>query len=143
VDNTDTGAEKSFTVLSGTWSSGTSPSGFYGANFRYASTINRTANARAQWSCSTLAAGRYEVYAWWPAAADRSKRVPYVIKNGAAVLATVNVDQTLNGGSWQLLGAYDFSAGGHAVEVNNGKTKVLKTEKTVAADAVKFVKVGP
>lgn len=140
MDNSDVGAGKSFQVLSGTWGLGSSLSDKYGADYRYCgSTSSSTPTARARWSCTILGEGLYEVYAWWPAYSTRPSNTPYVVKDGAVELGTVRVDQRVNGGRWNLLGAWWFSAGGHAVEIHNGGTG---SGKTVAADAVRFVLAG-
>jgi serine protease len=136
IDNTDTGASKSFEVVSGTWKSSTYESGYYGSNYAYASATTGAETARARWSCSTLAAGTYEVYVRWSGSSSRASNAPYVIKNGDTELATVRVDQRPNGSEWFLLGTYAFDAGAHKVEIHNGAT----TGQYITADAVRFLR---
>ena len=137
VDNTDAG----FAVLLGTWPTSKSVSGYYGANYAYAEAVgDETPTARARWSSAILAAGTYRVYARWTANAARSRSAPYVIKDGGTELATVRVDQTKNGGTFNLLGTFGFGAGGHVVELHNGASY---PSAYVVADAVRFEKVGP
>jgi M6 family metalloprotease-like protein len=138
IDNTDTGASKSFEVVSGTWKSSTYESGYYGSNYAFASASAGAETARARWSCSTLAAGTYEVYVRWSGSSSRASNAPYVIKNGDTELATARVDQRPSGSEWFLLGTYAFDAGSHKVELHNGAT----TGQYITADAVRFVSVG-
>jgi len=77
----------------------------------------------------------YEVYEWhtqWP---SRYTAVPHEIRTGVTLLATVNVDQQLNGGQWNLLGTYAFTE--TAASVTIPATPGYSTN----ADAVRFVPV--
>ncbi len=141
VDNTDALAWKKYEELSGNWRRRKRPSDCYGTNYTWTKTEAGAETARARWSCTSLAAGNYEVYAWWPASRFQSTSVPYVVMNGSSSLATVLVDQTANGGQWNLLGVYGFDAGGHGVEIHNGQTRQSKQDRRLCADAVKFVRV--
>ena len=58
---------------------------------------------------ATLTPGTtYQVYAWWTQAANRYTSAQYQIRNGATLLGTAVVNQTANGGQWNLLGTYTF-----------------------------------
>ena len=148
VDNSDNYPHKKFEQLSGTWSWQADTDACM-SEYVWAETSDSSPTASGRWSCTTLPAGSYRVYAWWVAAPDRSTAVPYVIKNGVTELDTVIADQTQSLGNgpaandWRLLGTYDFDAGGHVVEINNGLTHTTSTELTVCADAVKFVATPP
>jgi len=138
VDNLDNTLEKKFERLSGTWATSHTLPGYYASDY----TWERTAGGetkRARWSCTTLPAGNYNVYAWWTASSSRATNVPYVMKNGATELGEVRVNQKVNGGQWNLLGTYTFDAGGHVVEIHNGDT--ASTGDYVCGDAVRFVRV--
>jgi hypothetical protein len=76
--------------------------------------------------------GRQEVYLWWTQYANRSGSVPVRIYDGSTLLATVNVDQRVNGGQWNLLGSYTFSGVARVVVASTSKTL------TTCADAVRF-----
>ncbi|RMG94864.1 MAG: hypothetical protein D6705_15060 [Deltaproteobacteria bacterium] len=74
------------------------------------------------------------VEAWWTSGSNRSTTAPYVITDADGnVLDTVYVDQSKNGGSWQVLGTYDFTAGWNEVMLSVWTTK----GKVVVADAVR------
>ncbi|TKJ34776.1 MAG: hypothetical protein CEE38_16585 [Planctomycetes bacterium B3_Pla] len=76
----------------------------------------------------------YEVYGWWTAWPSRNTAAPYEIRDGAALLDTVNVNQQLNGGQWNLLGTYTFTS---AATV----TVLASPGSSTNADAVRFVPV--
>lgn len=77
----------------------------------------------------------YSVYMMWPQHINRSTAIPLDIVHSAG-MATHSIDQTSNGGVWNFIGTYPFTAGslGSATIRNNG------TSGYVAADAVKFVR---
>jgi len=84
--------------------------------------------------------GTYKVYAWWTDPADdRSHNVPYEIVHAGGT-AIVNVDQSSNEGSWQLLGTYTFNSG--IAQVSFSITLDHDNEDTACADAIKFVPEG-
>jgi hypothetical protein len=56
------------------------------------------------------AAGTYKVSARWTAGSNRAPSAPYqIIHSGGTT--TVNRNQQINGGTWQELGTFTFSAG--------------------------------
>jgi hypothetical protein len=59
--------------------------------------------------------------------------VPVRIYDGSTLIATVNVDQTTNGGRWNLLGRYSFSGVARVVVVSTSSSL------TTCSDAVRFV----
>ena len=64
----------------------------------------------ATWTPLIPEAGSYRVYAWWSAGANRATDAPYTIHyNGGS--ETIDVDQQISGGQWNLLGTYNFAAG--------------------------------
>ncbi len=84
--------------------------------------------------------GVYEVYEWHPQTAGGTVAAPHFIGyNGGRQLVFVN--QQTNGGQWNPLGAFPFSAG------TNGGVRISDAlpdaAQTVAADAIKFVYVAP
>lgn len=128
VDNSDAG----FTA-SANWSTGTSATDKYGANYRSRPTA--AISDPAQWSFNLLGAGTFQVWAWWSQGSNRSTTAPYVIyRNGGT--NTVNVNQQANGGKWNLLGTYSFLAGSNKVQLSCWTT----TGFTVIADAIKLVR---
>ncbi len=92
--------------------------------------------ATITWRPNLERSGQYKVYAWWTSEAGRATAAPYVI-NHAGGQDTVTVNQTVNGGQWNLLGIYPFEAGtASTVKVSN------QAPGTVSADAVRVVRVS-
>jgi len=137
IDNTDPG----FSTPSGTWTTGTSAAGKYGADYRFAGTTSGgTATAVAEWRPNLPAGGDYEVAVYYPAGTNRSDNAPFTVThaNGTSSFA---VNQQVNGGSWVILGTFPFFTGtsGYVRLGNNCNPSV------VLADAVWFrsVTVAP
>jgi len=84
-------------------------------------------------------AGDYEVYEWHVAGANRSSDTPHIItyKDGTQ---TVNVNQQINGGQWNLIGTFAFDAG------TSGEVRITDQipiqGQIVMADGIRFVLVG-
>lgn len=134
VDNTDPG----FSVVSGSWTSGTSAAGKYGADYRFAGTTAGAATAVTEWRPNLPEGGDYEVSVWYPAGTNRADNAPFTVThaNGST---TVPVNQQLNGGGWVSLGTFPFFTGtyGYVRLGNNANPSV------VLADAVWFRSVTP
>jgi hypothetical protein len=81
--------------------------------------------------------GEYEVYIQYCAHANRASNVPIDIYHSQGV-STVNVNQRINGGQWNLLGGWRFFVGesGYAIVRTGG------TDGYVIADAFRFVLIG-
>jgi hypothetical protein len=112
------------------WAVGSSSTDKYGADYRYHSTAPVSEPATFT---GNLTAGSRNVYAWWAQGANRSTTAPYVVYH-AAGSTTVNKNQQVNGGSWQLLGTWSFNAGNNDVKLSCWTT----TGFVVLADAVKW-----
>jgi hypothetical protein len=88
------------------------------------------------WTPDFGRSGLYKVYAWWTSDADRTTAAPYTIDHMLDT-STVTVNQTQNGGKWNLLGIYGFEEGSiGSVSLANSSSG------TVSADAVRFVRIG-
>jgi len=130
VDNADA-------LYSGSWTLGTSATDKYGSYYQYATaTDGFIASAEATYVPNIPTPGLYDVFEWHPAGAGRATNTPITIYyNGGAM--TQPMDQTINGGAWQLVAAnVNFAAGtgGFAVIANNpGATNVA-----VMADAMRW-----
>lgn len=62
---------------------------------------------------------RRTVSAWWTAGPTRTRRAPFVVRNGQGQhLATVHSDQRENGGQWNTLGAWEFSEGWNSIALS-------------------------
>jgi hypothetical protein len=117
-------------TYTGSWATGSSAADKYGADYRYKSTAALSEPATFT---GNIAGGSKSVYAWWPAGANRSTTTPYIVTHSGGS-TTVNKNQQVNGGSWQLLGTWNFNAGNNTVKVSCWTT----TGFVVVADAVKW-----
>ncbi|MGW8369430.1 MAG: golvesin C-terminal-like domain-containing protein, partial [Gammaproteobacteria bacterium] len=124
VDNGDPG-----TLTTGAWSTLKNPKDF-GTSYLLA---NGASGSTHFWFPS-LAAGEYEVSAWWVSKNQYAPNVPYLI-NHDGQQTIVTVDQSGAGGQWNPLGTFTFDGSGSenvVVSDSAGKT---------TADAVRFVEV--
>ncbi|MFN7139548.1 MAG: fibronectin type III domain-containing protein, partial [Limisphaerales bacterium] len=94
--------------LTGSWFTATSATDKYGADYNYKG--KGTGAAYATFTPNIVAAGSYRVYEWHPQGSNRTVGAPVTISHtGGSSL--VNVNQTINGGTWVLLGTYNFAVG--------------------------------
>jgi lysophospholipase L1-like esterase len=122
IDNGDPG-----TSSTGIWdvSSGTNP---YDTNSLYSSD-----GATYTWTFTPSQTGDYEVSMWWTYRPTRSSNVPVDIQNAGGT-DRVYINQLQNGGQWNVLGTYPFTAG-----VSYNVTVTAQGSATTCADAVRFV----
>lgn len=125
VDNSDAG----FTA-SANWSTGTSSTDKYGADYRFRSTA--AVSNQAVWTFNIPTADTYEVYAWWPQGTNRSPAAPYSV-NGSAGIPK---NQQTNGGTWNSLGQFSMAAGSNNVKLSCWAASGY----VVVADAVRVVR---
>ncbi len=118
----------------GSWPTSTYYSGYYGANYQY--NLPGTGTDACTWWFTIPTTGQYTVYAWWAAASNKASNAPYIISTGTTT-STVMKDQRSNGGSWQLLGTYTFSAGSRYVRLTDN------ANAEVVADAIRVVEYVP
>ena len=125
-------AQAGFTA-SANWSTGTSSTDKYGADYRFRST--QAISDAATWAVTLPAAGSYQVYAWWPQGTNRSLTAPYIVYYSGGS-QTINVNQQINGGKWNLLTTQSMAAGSNQVKLSCWTT----LGKVVMADAVRWYK---
>ncbi|MGF1525216.1 MAG: Ig-like domain-containing protein, partial [Candidatus Competibacterales bacterium] len=103
----------------------------YGTSYQIHNPQNSANPDTATWDLAGVSPGLYEVYVQWVVSGGRSPAAPYTVHH-AAGSTTIEVDQRVNGGSWQLLGSFELDANSRVVlrAVPSGK---------VAADAVRVV----
>ena len=79
--------------------------------------------------------GLQDVYLWWTEHETRQTAVPVRIYDNGTLLATVYVNQKLNGGKWNYIGSYTFSG--------LAQVRIASTSTTLStcADAARFVPV--
>ena len=126
IDNSNAG----FTA-SANWTTATSATQKYGADYRYRSTA--AASDPGTWTVNLANNGNYYVYAWWSAGSNRSATAPYVVYH-AGGSTTVNANQQANGGQWNKLGLWNMNAGSNQVKLSCWTT----TGFIVLADAVNW-----
>ncbi|MEW6486245.1 MAG: hypothetical protein AB1423_16840, partial [Pseudomonadota bacterium] len=121
----------------GTWPVSTTdpkdPDQFYGANFNYHSA--GTGANTATWNFPAgLTSGTYNVYARWNVYSNRATNAYYTINHsgGSDVVGSINMQR--DGGTWKLLGSFDFTAGSGSVVMNDN------ADGYVIADAIWFLK---
>lgn len=129
VDNGTSG----FAASSNWWTSTSTP-GYYGSNYHVRATASVT--DPASWSFTLPSTGTYKVYARWTSGTNRATAAPYIITHSGGT-ATINVNQQINGGQFNLLGTWTFSSG-TAVRVKLSCWTTLGYY--VIADAIKMVK---
>ncbi len=133
VDNNDAG---SVTTTGTLWLSSTFSS-YYGTDAKIAATTNAGSPTATFTFTPTLPlTANYDVYLRWTSSSGRPTNVPVDISFADAQL-TVTVDQTVNGGTWMLLGTYPCESGtATSVTIRNNTGS---TGKYVVADAIQFV----
>lgn len=121
----------------GSWSTGSTATDKYGSDYRYIGP--GTGSSYLRYTPSIPSAGSYQVYEWHSQGANRATAAPHVITfNGPTT--TININQQINGGQWNLLGTFNFLAG------TSGNVKITDNfsgaSVVAIADAIKFVPVG-
>lgn len=129
IDNVDPG----YSVNSGSWSTGTSASGKYGADYRFVGTA-ASVTAESEWRPNIQTTGNYEVAIYYPQGTNRAPDAQFSVihANGTT---NYSVNQQINGGAWYVLGTHPFFSGtnGYARLRNNASSGYV-----VLADAVRF-----
>ncbi len=138
VDN----AQSPYVVASGTWTTASVLAGKWGADYVHDGNTGRGSKAYSFYPRLTTT-GQYEVYVWYPAAADRSSKTKidvFDLDSSATPQATLVINQRINGGSWVSLGAYHFAAYDPANPTLAGRVRIGNSGANgfVNADAVRF-----
>ncbi len=89
----------------------------------------------ATWQANLPSAGTWQVYARWTKDANRATNATYVVQTETGA-QSVAVDQTANGGKWNLLGTWEFAAGSASISLTD------QANGFVIADAVMLVPPG-
>lgn len=126
-------ADASGVTYSGTWTASTTTPGYYASNYRHDGNANKGSKS-ATFTPTIPTTQSYQVFMYYPSRSDYPNNVPVDIVHADGT-ATVTVNQSANGGRWNLLGTYNFSAG------TSGYLRIRTTGTTgyVIADAVKWV----
>ncbi len=120
--------------LVGRWSSSTQTPGYQGPDHLH--DRNDGVDGKSVLYSTSLEAGRYEVFATWPAAPWHAGAVPIDVTHAEGT-TTVFVDQRKGGGQWMSLGTYRFDSSAN-VRIRNDYNGGY-----VIADAVRLVSARP
>lgn len=123
IDNNDPEA-----TPNGTWLV-SGATGHYDTDSVYSSTSGDT------FSFISGLADQREVFLWWTDYSNRDTTVTVEIYDGGAMLASLVVDQTTDGGQWNSLGTYSFTTNAQVLIRSDGGG-------STSADAVRFTSVG-
>ncbi|MGI8906633.1 MAG: family 10 glycosylhydrolase [Candidatus Sumerlaeaceae bacterium] len=124
-------------VATGSWTLATSAVDKYGADYKYKG--QGTGAAYLTYTPNILTAGDYDVYEWHSVGTNRTVGAPHVVTHSGGT-ATVNINQQVSGGAWNLVGRYAFPTGTTKyARITDG---FADAGQVVIADAVKFVYVS-
>ncbi len=130
--NANNDTAKGYVEFSSSWVSGSSAAGLYGDDYRYAST-DAVSDGFTFWFYLPSAATK-TVDAWWTEGANRSAAAPFVVFNASGTkLGSVSVNEQVNGGKWNALGSFAFSAGWNKVVLS----RWTSSGDVVVADALR------
>ncbi len=127
--------DNSSAAVSGDWQDATYRPNYHDADYLHDKNADK-GNKSVTFTPSLTQDGRYEVYMWWPDASIWATNVPVDIEHDGDT-STVSVDESINGGQWNLVGTYNFTAGTGSVII-----RTVGTTSHVAADAVRFLRIG-
>jgi len=117
---------------------GTTEVNTFGTN--YYSKAQGTGAAYVEFTPNVVTSGDYNVYEWHPTLPSASANTPFVINyNGGST--TVNANQQINSGQWNLLGRFNFASG------SAGNIRVMDNftdaGQVAVADGVKLIFIPP
>jgi hypothetical protein len=123
-------------ALVGAWTTGTSSTDKYLADYQFAGTSVGAETATATFTPEFTTPGRYDVSIWYPQGGNRSTSVPHTIVDADGSTTTA-VNQSVNGGGWRLLTSGKRFTKGTAgfVRISNA---TADSGKVVMADGVRF-----
>jgi len=121
-------------VLVPSWSTGTTASGRYGADYYYCNVTVSNGKTATYTPFITVTASDWQVYTWYPSGTNRTTAAQFII-HSATGDDIKYINQTGNGGYWLYLGTYTMNAGtDNYVRITNYGSD----GKVVIADAVRF-----
>jgi N-acetyl-anhydromuramyl-L-alanine amidase AmpD len=119
--------------VSANWTSSNATPGYYGTGYWWAST--QAISDPAHFWFYLSAAATKTIDAWWTSGSNRSDSAPYLAYDASGThLGTVRVNQQANGGKWNQLGSWSFSAGWNRISLSRWTTEGY----VVIADAVRI-----
>lgn len=131
-NNANNNQARGYIQVSANWKSSTNVAGYYGSGYWYANTAEVSDGAAFFFKLD--AAGARSIDAWWTAASDRSTATTFVAFNAQGDrVGAGTVNQTVNGGRWNAVGTFNFTAGWNKIVVSRWQS----AGKVVIADAVR------
>lgn len=123
---------RGYVEVSGNWNASANVSGFYGTGYWWADAAAISDGATFWFYLPANATKTVDAY--WTAASNRSGSAPFVMFNAqGARLGARHVDQRTNGGKWNSLGSYAFTAGWNKIVLS----RWTNGGSIVVADAVR------
>lgn len=134
-DNTDTSG---VTITSGTggWTASTANPGYIGTNYIHDGNVGKGTKS-VRYTPTLSANGTYDVYMRWTASSGRATNVPVDIVKANGTTATVTVNQTVNGGTWNRVGTFALSKTNASLTI-----RTTGTNGHVIADGVRFTPIA-
>lgn len=130
-NNANNNTSVGYIEVSANWASSSSTAGYYGSGYYYAST-QAVSDPATFWFYLPAAATK-TIDAWWTAGTNRAPAATFIALNASgAEVGRVNANQQANGGKWNTLGTWSFSAGWNRVQLSRWTT----TGYVVIADAI-------
>ncbi len=131
-NNANNDQTRGYIQLSANWKSSANVPGYYGSGYWYAPTAAVSDGAAFFFKLDS--AQTRTIDGWWTAGSDRSTAVSFVAFNAAGERVGEGVvNQTANGGKWNTVGTFNFSAGWNKIVVSRWQA----AGKVVIADAVR------
>jgi hypothetical protein len=123
--------------ITGDWEASSVTPGFYGADYLHDGNTGKDSKT-VRFTPDLTEEGEYRILLQWTSHENRATNVPVVLNHSGGT-ETITVNMRQNGGSWQSLGEFTFSAGQDGyVEI-----QTTGTDGYVIADAVAFLPLMP
>ncbi|MDP3156059.1 MAG: N-acetylmuramoyl-L-alanine amidase [Archangium sp.] len=132
-NNANNNQARGYVQVSANWKSSANVAGYYGSGYWYATTAEVSDGAAFFFKLD--ADGARTIDAWWTAASDRSTASAFVAFNSRGEkVGTGTANQTVNGGKWNQVGRFNFTAGWNKIVLSRWQAP----GKVVIADAVRI-----
>ncbi len=113
------------------WITSTANAQKYSTNYRY----RYESTGSATFTPDITTPGQYQIYLWWPAASNYADNSPITVTYSGGTDNSKTIDETTNGGKWNLIGTYYLDTG------TSSNIKIHAdpdTTDAAIADAAKF-----
>ena len=132
-NNANNNQARGYVQVSANWKSSANVAGYYGSGYWYATTAEVSDGAAFFFKLD--ADGARTIDAWWTAASDRSTASAFVAFNSRGEkVGTGTANQTVNGGKWNQVGRFNFTAGWNKIVLSRWQAP----GKVVIADGVRI-----